>query len=235
MTEVMQILENLTQQIKNQTQQSENDRTTIQLLQNRVFFLEAELNKFNTSMSSSRQEFSTYLMSMNKLIQNMVANEENDKNMTHHLNTAVKQLDDLQHGLINQSSELEHYKQLSESDRSKVYLIQNFTQNIDKKLNDLRGNVFDLHTTMELLNGSLLQQLERRISDVQNHISASMNVIKKRFNNVELRLPNSACTCISKLICTLNQTTNQNGAVLYDFVYTSFMRLILVKIHKINA
>lgn len=177
MTEVMQILENLTHQIKNQTHQSENDRTTIQLLQNRVFFLEAELLKLNASKSTSTQEFSTYLMSMNQIIQNLVTNEENDKNLTHHFNAAVKQLDDLQHGLLNQSSELEHYKQLSESDRSKVYLIQNFTQNIDKKLNDLRGNVFDLHTATKLLNGSLLQQLERRISDVQSHIIASMNAI----------------------------------------------------------
>ena len=129
MTEVMQILENLTQQIKNQTQQIENDRTTIQLLQNRVFFLEAELNKLNASKSFSTQEFSTYLISMNQLIQNMVANEENDKNLTNHFNAAVKQLD-------------------------------------------------DLHTAMKLLNGSLLQQLEERISHVHNNKIAGMNVIK---------------------------------------------------------
>ena len=84
MTEVMQILENHTQQIKNQTQQSENDRTTIQLLQNRVFFLEAELIKLNTTKTSSTQEFSTYLMSMNQIIQNLVTNEENDKNLHPH-------------------------------------------------------------------------------------------------------------------------------------------------------
>lgn len=134
MTEVMQILENHTQQIKNQTQQIESDRTTIQLLQNRVFFLEAELNKLNASKSFSTQEFSTYLISMNQLIQNMVANEENDKNLTNHFNAAVKQLD-------------------------------------------------DLHTAMKLLNGSLLQQLEERISHVHDNIIASMIVIEKRFTH----------------------------------------------------
>nr|XP_022292399.1 uncharacterized protein LOC111103413 [Crassostrea virginica] len=126
MTEVMQILENHTQQIKNQTQQIESDRTTIQLLQNRVFFLEAEQNKLNASKSFSTQEFSTYLISMNQLIQNMVANEENDKNLTNHFNAAVKQLD-------------------------------------------------DLHTAMKLLNGSLLQQLEERISHVHDNIIANVS------------------------------------------------------------
>ena len=96
MNEVIRILEN-------HTQQMENDRKRIQLLQNRVFFLEAELNKLNESKSFTNQEFSTYLISMNQLIQNMMANEEKDKNLTNHFNAAVKQLDDLQHGLLNQS------------------------------------------------------------------------------------------------------------------------------------
>ena len=231
-------LENLKRQVENDKsmikelgtfkQQAENDRTTINLLQNRVFLLEAELTKLNASKPPSNQEFSTYLMSMNQLIQNLAANEENDKNLTHHFNAAVNQLAELQHALLNQSTELNDYKQKSENDRSEIYLIQNFTQIIDKKLNDFRTNVsqirinqtdemedykkqldnerskvyllqnltqrmnqrlddlniqfrytslslLDLHTATEQLNGSLLQQLEERISHVHDDIIASMN------------------------------------------------------------
>lgn len=88
-------IENLKQQSANLKQQTANDRTTIQSLQNRVFFLEAELNKLNVSKLPSIQEFSTYLSSMNQLTQNMATNEANDKNMTQRLDVAVKSLDDL--------------------------------------------------------------------------------------------------------------------------------------------
>lgn len=91
-------LENLKQQtaeIENLKQQSTNDRSTIQSLQNRVFFLEAELNKLNVSKLPSIQEFSTYLSSMNQLTQNMATNEANDENLTQRLNVAVKSLDDI--------------------------------------------------------------------------------------------------------------------------------------------
>lgn len=91
-------LENLKQktvEIENLKQQSTNDRSTIQSLQNRVFFLEAELNKLNVSKLPSIQDFSTYLSSMNQLAQNMATNEANDKNLTQSLDVAVKSLDDL--------------------------------------------------------------------------------------------------------------------------------------------
>ena len=254
-TDIMQILVNQTTELENLKQQVGNDRTTIQLLQNRVFFLETELTKLNASKPPSNQEFSTYLMSMNQLIQNMAATEENDKNLTHHLNGVVKQVAELQHALLNQSTELEHYKQQSENDRSKVYLIQNFTQIIDNKLNDVRANVsqirnnqtdemmdykqqldnerskvhllqnltqrlnqrlddlnlqvrytslslLDLHAATEQLNGSLLHQLEERISYVHDEIIASMNIIKKRFTlsivgrfSFIWKFRNAPCTC----------------------------------------
>ncbi|XP_078317873.1 uncharacterized protein LOC111102709 [Crassostrea virginica] len=247
-TDILQMLLNQTTELENLKRQVENDKSTIKELetfkqqaendritmQNRVFLLETELTKLNATKTPSNQEFSTYLMSMNQLIQNMAANEENDKNLTNHLNAAVKQLAELQHALLNQSTELELYKQQSESDRSKVYSIQNFTQKTDEKVNDLKTDMIqtrlnqtnelrdikqqlerekskeymlqnltqrmsqrlddlnlqvrytslsllDLHAATEQLNGSLLQQLEERISNVHDHISASMNVIKKRF------------------------------------------------------
>ena len=159
-------LENLKLQVETFKQQAENDRTTIQLLQNRVFFLETELTKLNASKPPSNQEFSTYLMSMNQLIQNMAANEENDKNVTHHLNGVVTKVAELQHALLNQSTEFEHYKQQSENDRSKVYLIQNFTQIIDNKLNDVRANVSQIrhNQTDEMMDYK--QQLDNERSKV---------------------------------------------------------------------
>ena len=262
MPDIMQILVNQTTELENLKQQVGNDRTTIQLLQNRVFFLETELTKLNASKPPSNQEFSTYLMSMNQLIQNMAANEENDKNVTHHLNGVVTKVAELQHALLNQSTEFEHYKQQSENDRSKVYLIQNFTQIIDNKLNDVRANVsqirhnqtdemmdykqqldnerskvhllqnltqrlnqrlddlnlqvrytslslLDLHAATEQLNGSLLHQLEERISHVHDEIIASMNIIKKRFTFSRVgrfsfiwRFRNAPCTCKIRSVLT---------------------------------
>ena len=101
-TDIMQMLlnqtaelENLKQQAENDrstmTKQLENDRSTIQSLQNRVFFLEAELSKLNSSKPT--QEMSTYLMSMNKLIQNVATNEENDRNLTQRVDSLVKHFD----------------------------------------------------------------------------------------------------------------------------------------------
>ena len=92
------------------------------------------------------------------------------------------------HTRLNQSTEMEHYKQQSESEKSKVYLLQNLTQRMSQRLDDLNVqfrytslSLLDLHTATEQLNGSLLHQLEERISNVHDDIIASMNVIKKRF------------------------------------------------------
>lgn len=100
---MMQMLLNQTTEIehlKQQTakieilnQQSEKDRSTIQMLQNRVFILEAGLNELSKLPSS--QEFSTYLSGMNHLTQNSVANEAIIRNLTQRLNDAVSSLNDL--------------------------------------------------------------------------------------------------------------------------------------------
>lgn len=86
-------LKQQTAKIENLNQQSENDRSTIQMLQNRVFILEARLNKLSKLPSS--HEFSTYLRSMNYLTQNSVANEAIIRNLTQQLNNAVASLNDL--------------------------------------------------------------------------------------------------------------------------------------------
>lgn len=135
LSDMMQVILNQTAELENLKQQAENDRSTIQLLlnktnklenfkrqaendritlQNRVFFLEAELNKLNVSKLPSSQEFSTYLKTINQLTQNFADNEANDNYVSQRLNDAFKALDDLKlkdmittEQLLNQSVELE--------------------------------------------------------------------------------------------------------------------------------
>lgn len=88
-------LEPLKRQTEILKQQTENDRSSIQVLQNRVFYLEAELNRQNISKIQSTQEFSKYLSGMNQLTQTMIANEANNKNLTQKVDVALKALDEL--------------------------------------------------------------------------------------------------------------------------------------------
>lgn len=71
-------VETLKQQTEKLKQQTENNRSSIQLLQDKVFYLEAELNKLNISKIQPTQEFSTYLSSVNHITQNMIANKANN-------------------------------------------------------------------------------------------------------------------------------------------------------------
>lgn len=78
----------------NLTQQTENDRSTIQILQNKLFSLEAELDRLNASKPTSTQELSSYLSGINHLIQNLMTKEANDKNLTNLLNVTIKNFED---------------------------------------------------------------------------------------------------------------------------------------------
>lgn len=182
-------IENLKQQAANLKQQTENDRSTIQMLQNRVFFLEAELNKLNISVLPTSQEFSTYLKSINQLTQSTAANEANVKNLSQRLNEAVQALDDLKlkdmsttQQFLNQSVELEQH---SEKDRYSIHLLQNETKRLVKNLDELKVQVrytslslLDMHSLTEELNGSLIQRLEESVSDFHNHIASKYDNFK---------------------------------------------------------
>lgn len=58
-------IKNLRELTSNFTQQTENDISTIQLLQNRVFSLEAELDRPNAFNRTTSSELSSYLSDMN--------------------------------------------------------------------------------------------------------------------------------------------------------------------------
>lgn len=192
-TEMMQMLLNQTAELENLKQKTENDRATIQVLQNRVFYLEVELNRLNVSKLPSSQEFSMYLKSMNQLTQNLAVNEANDKNLSQRLSDAVKTLDDLKlkdmsttQQLLNQSVEL---KQQSAKDRHSIQLIQNETQGLVRNLDDLKVQVrymslslLDVHSMTKELNGSLLQHFEERINDVHDHIASKYCISEYHIN-----------------------------------------------------
>lgn len=165
-------LKQQTAEIENLKQQTANDRSTIQSLQNRVFFLEAELNKLNVSKLPSSQEFSMYLKSINQLTQSLVANEANDKNISQRLNDAVQVLDDLKlkdmsstQLLLNQSVELE---QQSAKDRYSIHLQQIETQRLVRNLDDLKVQV---------------RRFEERISDVHDRITSMYCIKLKELRN----------------------------------------------------
>lgn len=111
---LMQMLLNQTTEIehlKQQTakmeilnQQSEKDRSTIQMLQNRVFYLEAGQNEL--LKLPSFQEFSTYLNGMNHLTKNSVAIQTIIRNLTQQLNDAVTALNDLKLKEISTTQQL---------------------------------------------------------------------------------------------------------------------------------
>lgn len=111
---MMQMLLNQTTEIehlKQQTakmeilnQQSEKDRSTIQTLQNRVFYLEAGQNELLKLPSS--QEFSTYLSGMNHLTQNSFATDVIIRNLTQRLNDAVTDLNELKLKEISTTQQL---------------------------------------------------------------------------------------------------------------------------------
>lgn len=87
-------IESLRELTRNLTQQTKNDRSTIQLLQNKLFSLEAKLDKLNASNPTTSSEFSSLLSGMHHLIQNVVTKEASDKNLTHLLNVTVKNFED---------------------------------------------------------------------------------------------------------------------------------------------
>ena len=127
--DIMQILHNQTTELEILKQQTENDVSTILLLQNRVFYLETELNKLNKSKSNP--EMSTYLMSMNNLIQNMATNEENDRNLTQRLNALERHFDDLNVQVRYTSLSLLDIQSLTEE------LNGSFIQRVEDRIKDV--------------------------------------------------------------------------------------------------
>ena len=134
-------LENFKLQVETFKQQAEHDRTTIQLLQNRVFFLETELSKLNASQPLSTQEFSTYLMSMNKLIQNVATNGEINRNLTQRVDSLVKHFDDLNVQVRYTSLSLLDVHSLTEQ------LNVSIIQLLEERISDVHDHIASMNDT----------------------------------------------------------------------------------------
>lgn len=156
---IIQMLSNMTADQKQQTaeienlkQQAENDRSTIQVLQNRVFLLESELNKL-----PSTQEFSTYLSGMNQLTHSLVKNEASDRNLTQRLNKALEII--LQNNISasqefrNQSRELEMLRQKSKEDRS---TIQQLNGSLSQEIRTIKERIASMYSLRLSINVTIM-------------------------------------------------------------------------------
>ena len=93
----------------------------------------------------------------------MAANDENYKNLTHQFDIAVKHFEEYK---ADMKTELDHYKQQLESERSKVSLLQNFTQHTDDKFNDFKTDILQMHVNQSTEMVGIKQQLESERSRV---------------------------------------------------------------------
>lgn len=145
---MMQMLFNQTTEIDHLKQQTEKERSTIQMLQNRVFFLEAGQSELSKLPSS--REFSTYLSGMKHLTENLLANEETDRNLTRQLNDAVAALESVKlkersaaQQLRNQSAELENLKHQSVKDKLTIQQLNGSLTNVIRDVHDLIASMFN--------------------------------------------------------------------------------------------
>lgn len=144
--DMMQTMQIMTQMLLNQTteiehlkqqtakieilyQQTEKDRSTIQMLQNRVFFLEAEQSELSKLPSS--QEFSTYLSGMNHLTKKSVESEAKVNNLTRQISS--------------QNMKLENLRQQSEIDRSTIQRLNESLISAIRDVHDQTASMFRIY------------------------------------------------------------------------------------------
>ena len=147
------------------------------------------MNDFKTDMLQMYVNQSTEMVGIKQELKGEISKVNLLQNVTQQTVEKVNDLrTDLLQTRLNQTNEMVDYKQQLENEKLKVHVLQNITERLNQRLNDLNVQIrytslslLDLHTATEQLNGSLLQQLEERISDVHDLIIASMNAIGKRF------------------------------------------------------
>ena len=176
---------NLMTELDHYKQQLESERSKVSLLQNVTQHTD---NNFNDLLQMHVNQ-STEIVGIKQQLKSERSKVSLLQNFTQQTDEKFNDLrTDLLQTRLNQTNEMVDYKQQLENEKSKVYVLQNLTQRLNQRLNDLNVQIrytslslLDLHTATEQLNGSFLQQLEERISDVHDLIIASMNAIGKRF------------------------------------------------------
>lgn len=115
------------------------------MLQNRVFFLKAELYKLPST------QFLTCLSGMNQLTHNLVENETSVKNLTRQLSKAqydIKQNNiSTTQELRNQSMQLEKLRQQSEKDRSTIQQLNGYLAQEIHGIEEQIASLYDISLT----------------------------------------------------------------------------------------
>ncbi|XP_061195970.1 uncharacterized protein LOC133204244 [Saccostrea echinata] len=166
MAEIKQMFLNLTTEIEYLRRQTDiipvlKQNLTVlgkekKLLQNRVFFLEAELNKLNASKPPSYDELMTYLRGTKQIVQTLAANEEYDKNLTQQLNKAenniaicekqnkniTKRLDEVLNNLVIHEKQDKNFTQRFNEIENILVEYDTRGKNVTKRLNEIH-NYFD--------------------------------------------------------------------------------------------
>ncbi|XP_062595695.1 uncharacterized protein LOC134257062 [Saccostrea cucullata] len=194
--EIKRMVLNLTTEVDNLKRQSDQERITIQvlnqnlivhsdekkLLQNRVFFLEAELNKLNASKPPSNEELMAYLRRTKQIVQTLAANEELDKNLTLRLNEAeIKNaIYDRQNKNLTQRLN-EIHDVLTENEAFDKNLSQQLTDSMNI-LHDIKVqmrytslSLMDVHSKTDKFN-TTLTRIDDQIRDVYGQIT---NITRK--------------------------------------------------------
>ncbi|XP_062595696.1 uncharacterized protein LOC134257063 [Saccostrea cucullata] len=194
--EIKRMVLNLTTEVDNLKRQSDQERITIQvlnhnltvlsdekkLLQNRVFFLEAELNKLNASKPPFNDELMAYLSRTEQIVQTLATNEEYDKNLTLRLNEAENKnaIYDRQNKNLTQRLN-EIHDALTANEAYDKNLTQQLTDSI-KNLHDIKVqmrytslSLMDIHSKTDKLDTTLTRNLsfkfEDQIRDVYGQIT----------------------------------------------------------------
>ncbi|XP_061196005.1 uncharacterized protein LOC133204283 [Saccostrea echinata] len=182
--EIKQMFLNLTAELENLKRQIDVLGDEKKLLQNRVFFLEVELNKLNSSKTPSSNELMAYLRSTKHIIQTLAANEEYDKNLTLRLNEAENNLAICVKQNKNLTQQLNEV--VNNMAANEVY-DKNVSQWLGvamDNLNDLKIpmrytslSLLDVHSKMEELNTTVTRNYDDRIKDLHGRITSMYSSI----------------------------------------------------------
>ncbi|XP_062609949.1 uncharacterized protein MAL8P1.12-like [Saccostrea cucullata] len=236
-TEIKQMVLNLTAEVENLKRQTETFGEEKKLLQNRIFFLEAELNKLNMSMSPSNDELMSYLRGTRQLVQTLAANEEYDKNLTLRLNEAEKNMAIC----IRQNKNLtQRFDDLVDN----LLINDNHNKNLTQQLHEVENNL--------AANEINEKKLSRRLDDVVNalvindeqnknvterliEIMNKLIINDKRDKNLTEHLSEVVKNLVANEMYTKNLSQNLSETVnnLYDLkVQMRYISLSLLDVHS---
>ncbi|XP_062588931.1 uncharacterized protein LOC134250583 [Saccostrea cucullata] len=212
--EIKQMVLNLTTEMEYLRRQTNVLGEEKRLLQNKVFSLEAELNKLNASKPPSNEVLMAYLRSTKQIVQTLAANEEYDKNLTQQLNEAkndiaicekqnknlTKRLDEVVNNLVINEKQAKNLTQRLNEVENILVKYDNQGKNVTQRLNEIydvltANNESDKNLTLRLneaednivICDKQNKNLTRRLNEVHNVLIANEEYDK----NLTLQLTDS--------------------------------------------